>query len=255
MKLTLLTVLLLSFSAASAQTTIGLWRMGENDPGAVANTTVAATLTAATGTNLTLAGSTLHYRNMTPGAASSLAVEFGGSGNYATGSNFGLTGDFAVEAWVKLGDVSTAQWVTLLGNGGNNGIGLFVSGGFIGFGLAGTGMVASTTATTSSYVHVALVSQGTDVTFYHNGTQVGTASSLPTLGANFSVGGDENGAGRLQANGLVDHVRMFTFSNGTFNSSMFSYPASAIPEPSTYAALAGVAALGLAVWCRRRAAA
>jgi hypothetical protein len=240
--------------SVSAQTNLHFWRMGENDSGAASGNAVNSTLTADTGTNLNLSGSGLTYSSTTPGAGSSLAVQFGGSGNYATGSNFSLASDFAIEAWVKLGDINTAQWITLLGHGANNGIGLFVSGDFVGMALAGTGMLQSVSAT-NNYVHVAIVAQGTDASFYYNGAVVGTATSLPTLQSNFSIGGDENGSGRLTSNALVDHVRVFTFGNGTFSTSMFSYPASAIPEPSAYAALAGALALGLAAWRRRRASA
>jgi hypothetical protein len=41
------------------------------------------------------------------------------------------------------------------------------------------------------------------------------------------------------------------FAQEAFNDAAFIVTATAVPEPSTYAALAGVAALGLAVWRRR----
>jgi hypothetical protein len=45
--------------------------------------------------------------------------------------------------------------------------------------------------------------------------------------------------------GLIDHVRAFTFTSGEFGIEMLSPPASAIPEPATNAAHAGVLVLGL----------
>jgi hypothetical protein len=70
--------------------------------------------------------------------------------------------------------------------------------------------------------------------FYVNDIQIGTTyaySSAPSINAVF--------------------ITSIIWGNGgTFDN--FTLTASAVPEPSTYAALAGAAALGLAAWRRRQ---
>jgi len=109
----------------------------------------------------------------------------------------------------------------------------------------------ATTLATNTWYQVALVndtSAGT-LSLYLNGaleTTSGISFNDPSTGA-LSLGG--NGSGGDLFTGKLDEARIFTFAPGTFNTSMLAY--SAVPEPSTYAALFGVAVLGAAAWRRR----
>ncbi len=235
--------------AGHAQTIVHQWRMGEDDPAAVAGNGVNATQNAATGAHPAHEGTGLTYSNNTPGAFSTLSVAFSGTGNYEAPAALGLTTDFAIETWVNLANTTAPQWIALLGNGSNNGYGLFVTNGLIGVARSGIGLFASTTATANTWNHVALVVQSdtNTVSFFLNGTQIGSPAGLNSFVTGFSVGGDENGAGRISAGALVDELRIFTFGQGTFTPTMLS----AVPEPGTYAALAGIGVLAVALVRRR----
>ena len=82
--------------------------------------------------------------------------------------------------------------------------------------------------------------------------------SAPSAGLNNNYGVSESATdNQTGLTGWSIGDSSFVFENGAFlssagNAPSFSVQASAIPEPSTYAAIAGAAMLGLAVWQRRR---
>ncbi|MSU48937.1 MAG: PEP-CTERM sorting domain-containing protein [Opitutus sp.] len=81
--------------------------------------------------------------------------------------------------------------------------------------------------------------------------------SAPTAGLNNNYGVSESAT--VNQSGLTGWLigdSSFVYENGAFlgtgGATSFSVQASAIPEPSTYAAIAGAAMLGVAGWQRRR---
>jgi hypothetical protein len=253
----LLRLLVVGLAAAitgSAQTTTHLFRAGENDSGAGNGLALAATTVDAVGsTNLSLVGTgSATYTSNTTVSGSSLAFAFTGGNSYAGAVDTSLTtsASFAMELWFKATSLSTTQALFYNGDTGGNGVGLFLDGSNL-VAMAGNRfMVAGeTTLTTGTWYHAALVSSGGTITYFLNGaSELSRAANFfdPTSGALY-IGG--NTSGDELFNGTIDHARIFTFTSGTFNTGMLSY--SAVPEPSTYAAILGLLALGLAAWRRR----
>jgi hypothetical protein len=255
MKAKLLGVALLLSGHLCAQTTLHLWRMGEDDGAASSGVPLLnAYATAAVGTNLPVVASRFNfaYDSNSPGAGSSLSVAFNSNDHFRIASNLGLSSNFGIEAWVYLSNDDPEQWVFLLGNDSiGQGMGIGVFGDEIGLVPGGDTFVNTTPSTINTWAHVAMVSVGTTARFYYNGSLITGTSEVPTVAASFSVGGNEGTGGRIYTGSLVDHVRVFSFDDGTFNTSMLTYPASAIPEPSTYAVAIGIAVLGFVAWRRR----
>lgn len=253
----LLHLLFVGLAAAitgSAQTTTHLFRAGENDSGAGNGLALAATTVDAVGsTNLSLVGTgSATYTSSTFVSGSSLAFVFTGGNSYAGAVDTSLTtsASFAMELWFKASSLSTTQALFYNGDTGGNGVGLFLDGSNL-VGMAGGRFMATgeTTLTTGTWYHAALVSSGGTITYYLNGVSEisRSANFIDPISGALSIGG--NNSGDELFTGTIDQAKIFTFTSGSFNTGMLSY--SAVPEPSTYAAILGLAALGLAVWWRR----
>lgn len=106
------------------------------------------------------------------------------------------------------------------------------------------------TYNTGAWNAAAVVLTGSTATFYVNGSEVASAA--------LSLGGTPDNVSHMFVNpgtssfytGRADNVQFFSFANGGFNPT--TALVSAVPEPSTYAALMGIVAIGLAVWRRRQ---
>ncbi len=182
-----------------------------------------------------------------------------------------LVNDFTVMAWIKPtninGVINHSTVIFGSSNSGNVGWAFGFQGAeqgatvgqpyYVNYGInvydLGAGSTASLLAN-NTWVHVAITkSSTTGVSFYINGTLVGSVAgateSANSAGANnWFIG---NGADLArQFVGGIDEVRIY---NGVLDQTQIQ-GISAIPEPSTYAAIFGACALGVAVWRRRRAA-
>ena len=251
----LTTVLLATTADGLAQTTLHLYRAGENDSGASNGSALATTTVDGGGsTNLTLGGSGgATYTSSTVVSGSSLAFNFTGENSYSGSVDTSLTrsANFAIELWFKPSSLTGTQGLIYNGNTGGSGVGIFLNGSNL-TALAGGRFFSSgsTTLTTNTWYHAALVSTGGTVTFYLNGASElsRTANFIdPTTGA-LVIGG--NNSGGEYFSGAIDQARIFSFTAGTFNTSMLSY--SAVPEPSTYAAFVGLSGLAFAAFRRRK---
>lgn len=257
MKTRLALLSLLFVTTAAAQTTIGSWRLGENDPSPTNGGALTATLPDVGLLGSFTASVTPTYTNATvAGSGSTWAINMGGGGNsnsLALATTLGVDDNYAVEAWLNVTDSAGLQVVFYNGNTSANGMGLLVNNGRLDM------MVGGTTATSNSlptptlalntWVSVAAVREAGATYFYYEGTRYdANVGGHGAATGSFFLG---SGGGYGLA-GALDNVRAFTFT-GAFASSMLTPVPAAVPEPSTSAALAGgLAALALAVWRRRR---
>jgi hypothetical protein len=251
--ITLGIIVLATAVVSPAQNVLHLWQMGEDDAGVANGNPVNANLTAIIGSDLTLNGSGLTYTTAKADDSEGFyAVNFTGSGNYTTASNFGLTTNFGMETWVNFSSLATTQWVMLLGNGASNGAGILLSGGLLKAAKSGDNIYGVTPAlSTDTWYHVALVvDENASTSLYLDGNLIsGSTFTLGTIASHFGLGGSEDGSARLT--GTLDEARIFSFATGTFTTAMLNYPV-AVPEPSTYAILTGLAVMGIAAWRWRR---
>jgi hypothetical protein len=263
--LSLVVVLGVSANSVSAQITpssVRFWRLGEDDSGAANGGAGNATTQDHTSAAMHLsqdanAGGQVTYSNNTPSGpvfhTSTLSMAFVGSGNsagYIEDSVASTAVDnFLLEAWVNPANTTTFNQAIAYNGTTLNGYGIFQQGTYFTANIVGSNLIQAQVAVANTWTHLALVRNNGTATFFINGSSVGstgTAPTTPTLA--FTIGESFIGD---PFSGRIDEVRFAEFSAGSFSTSMLNI--SAIPEPSTYAAMAGAAMLGLAVWRRRRA--
>lgn len=239
--------------SASAQTLIHQWRFGEDDPGASNGGAVTTTRDAVGTTDLSVTG-VINYTTLTAGSPSSLAQSFGVSASYTGAFDHTLSNssNFIIEGWYYLNGTQQVATNILFynGNPSSSGAGLYVRGSALHYLQGGNKDDVAGSLTANQWNYVALVYQPNAVKVFVNGDTAPSYSASLTFRAldqpaqTFSIGGG--------LNGRIDELRVSTFT-GSFSTAMLSYDAiSPIPEPSTYAALAGLAALGLVAWRRRQ---
>lgn len=256
MKKILIASLLLSIvSLASAQTQLWNWRFGDSDPGASAgNTVTGLTRDTLGGVHLTVAGSPT-YSADTPLGSSSLSILLHGAGEgLSTTTNPSLSSGntYFIEMWFKPTSGTNSSLLYYNGDASFSGFGLYLSGTTLSFLRGGLSDQTVGTVNVNAWNYAALVYDGganVSRVYLNNGT---TATYTGTAGFNSYTGhtGDMSVANSF--NGYVDTASLYAFTSGTFSTSMLNY-ATPVPEPSTYAALAGLAALGLVAWRRRTA--
>ena len=214
-------------------------------------------------------GSPSYNQAAIPGQSFGATAALNGSSYWVTtgASKYtGLTNDFSVMAWINIPSTAgvSNHSTVIFGSevGGGWGVGFqgqeqgatqgqpyFVSYGIASYDL-GAGSPGSVVPT-NTWVNLAITKSSTaGVTFYLNGVAVGTVagatgSANPAAANNWYIG---NGAD-LQRwfVGNIDEVRIY---DGVLSQAQIQ-SISAVPEPSAYAVLAGLAALGI-VMVRRR---
>lgn len=242
-------------ASASAQVLVHQWRFGENDPGATNGGTVTTTQDNVGTLDLTVSG-TVTYTNVTAGASSTLAQSFGTAASFSAAADTSLsrTSRFVIEGWFYLNgtQANTTNILFYNGNASSSGAGLYVRGTTLRYLQGGSADVVAGTLTANQWNYVALAYEAGSLKVFVNGETTPSYAGAHTFNAfngnteTFSIGSGLDVS--------VDELNVWTFS-GSFNSAMLSYDTvSAVPEPSTYAALAGAAALGFVAWRRRRAA-
>src|SRR5262249_4626842 len=151
--------------------------------------------------NLTSFGSPVYTSDVSTGAAagigSSLAVLFGGTGQYFSNNLVsGATDNFGIEAWVKPNTVSsTLNLIAYNGNSTSNGWGIYQNRSNY-FGVFGgvTSQIGATTPTASrgTWTHVALVRSAGVAGLFINGVLSGSTTNVAphalAVGNGFAIG-------------------------------------------------------------------
>ena len=209
-------------------TTIGYWRMGENDPGAVPGV-MSATVDAVGGRTL-FGFAAPFYSPMVAGAATahtgSTLCLWIFPGTYATASVISnLTANFGIELWVYPNSLSGTRCLVYNGNTGTNGCGLYEVNGNYEVLFGGETFLFSVPAAQFTWTHLALVQSNTasgyDTALFVNGVAASFTDGRPIkppVGA-FGVGAAPTGAGSDPFDGYIDEVRVFTFGDGQFRAS------------------------------------
>ena len=254
LKWTLAALLGLALSGAPASavvTTMGLWRLGEDDPGAAhGNVGNDPTVGILGGANLTREGDPRYSTLVTAPGASTHSVQFDGVGDvyFSTTVPSVATNNFGLELWANVTGVDGFNFAASNGRNTNGGWGIVQIGGnwhIIHSGVAASG--AGPAVALNTWTHLAMVRDNGLTTLYVNGAPTSATiapAPVPPLDR-FMIGANKVNSGfEGRFKGLIDHVRVFEFDPGDFDPlTDLSYPR-VIPEPSTVAlGLLGIAAV------------
>jgi hypothetical protein len=210
---------------------VAYYRLGEADPGAMADSPV-GTLTMDSGMfglNMNLVGNLSYSADVAPSAATATGSTLSISDPTAAGYAYIVpqlttaTDNFGIEGWFKLTDPTMVNVLAWNGNLGNpqSGWGLItyqgtLQGYYPQIALLDTGF----TPTANEWFYVALVRDNGVAKIYINGTTPLTPTSAdatpvePAVLSALTTGGSADGM-----KGLLDEVRIFTFSPGAFDAS------------------------------------
>lgn len=195
------------------------------------------------------------------GVGSGTAAIFNGSSSLQA-SGTPMTTGLTVAFWMKTTSTynSGTQWYQGAGlvdgelGGDTTDWGVSLLGNKVAFGIGSSDLtlISTTSVNTGDWIFVAGTWDTSGaMNLYVNGVLEKTSSSASTVSRittnPFLIGKDLSGAGYV---GSLDQIRLY--GSALTSGQVSSLQASSIPEPSTYAALAGLAALGVALWCRRK---
>lgn len=205
--------------AVAAVTPIDYYRMGETENAAPGSASV--TLDSVGGKTMTLVGTPFYVAD-----AAGTAVSATGSTNSlwffsGTWGNASLlttaTDNVGLEAWVKPGSLPAGSHCLVYnGTSGANGFGLFMNGASYEARI-GSSSFGAAPATTTDWVHLAVVRSGGLATFYVNGVAAATSvAPMVTPSGQFGVAASPPAFTNDFFFGHVDEVRAFTFEPGAF---------------------------------------
>ncbi|MCX6926871.1 MAG: immunoglobulin domain-containing protein, partial [Verrucomicrobia bacterium] len=216
--------LLLPGAASASVVTVSYYRMGEQDPGAVAGNPANAIAVdsggAAVTNNLQRLGVAPTYAANTGVNGSTLCLAVAGGG-YTNGAPLlALTDNWGIEAWVSAASLSSDGYAQIAynGNSGPSGMGLYASPAGQYFGLVGgKAFVGGAPVELNTWTHLAMVVADGTTTFYVNGVANGTGPAPNTPTGFFGIGTNPSKPGGWeQFHGSIDEVRVFMVVPGTF---------------------------------------
>jgi hypothetical protein len=251
-------------SAASASAFVrgAYYRLGEDDPGAIAGHIGNDPTKDSFADKLDLArtGQPLYSSDVSPSAPSTLSMAFANVGGpaefYSRATPLDMSQEgYALETWVKLSlpvaDPPVSHLIAYNGDPASNGFGFYFHDGQYVLKI-GSFEKALGTATYGQWHHLAFVHEFSNNSYFFDGKSVGDTTSDPTpitATGGFWLGGRPVGGGSTDLfNGLIDETRYQTFNPlaaGSFDPTNFLI----VPEP----AMLGVITMGLLILSSRHA--
>ncbi len=234
------TLYLFPSRASATITVVSDWRLGESEPTAIAGTPAVTTIDYIGSRNLTFQGAATYSSDVGFPAAlrvgSILSVNFTNNA-YATNSIVSTAVDnFGIEGWVK--PLSANDGVLFYnGNTATSGWGIMIRSGVYTGLYGGVAYIIGSPVDVGVWTHVALVRNNGSTTLYINASPVANVLSTPnTPVGSFALACAPEAPGEIPFTGLIDEVRVFTFTPGQFTASdlLANFPVAPItPLPPT----------------------
>src|SRR5689334_19058646 len=210
----------------AAITVLNYWRLGESDPGAAVGATATNATDSVGAKNLTVQGNAHYANDVAPNAAartsSSLSVNFTNSA-YATNTIVStVTDNFGIECWAKptaLGGGQVIVYNGVTGGAGSGGWGLIIAADNTYQGLfGGLTEFGTNVAAANVWTYLALVRDSGVSTLYVNGVPSVTDPGTPGVPqGRCALGAPPQSPTSQFFTGLIDEVRVFTFTPGQFS--------------------------------------